>query len=106
MRINLKKKINGFGIIIYFNFFGMVAVVLFMHNLSMFRGLKIIFGVVMNGVLLKRGTENGTERETERKTKRNGKRNETENEMKISTENKYMKFVDTTAYKGERFVIN
>ena len=37
---------------------------------------------------------------------RNGKRNETEKEMKISKENKYMKIVDITAYKGKRFEIN
>ena len=43
---------------------------------------------------------------------RNGKRNGMENgmkrkkEMKFSKENKYMKFVDTTAYKGKRFEIN
>ena len=47
-------------------------------------------------MLLKRGAENGTERKTEW----NGK------EMKISKENKYMKFVDATAYKGKRFEIN
>ena len=36
---------------------------------------------------------------------RNRKRNETENEMKVSKENKYMNFVDTTAYK-EKTILN
>ena len=57
------------------------------------------YEVELDGVLLKRG------KETERKKERNGKRNETENEMKVSKENKYMNFVDTTAYKGKRFEI-
>ena len=57
------------------------------------------YEVELDGVLLKRG------KETERKKERNGKRNETENEMKVSKENKYMNFVDTTANKGKRFKI-
>ena len=47
----------------------------------------------------------GCYQNAERKTERNGKWNETGNEIKISKENKFMNFVDTTVYKGKRFEI-